>query len=261
MILPVSPVLHLAAGSPPWLTLAAGLALFLHIGGGGVGLVSGAAALSFRKGGRAHRWAGTVFFVAMLTMAGVAAIVAPFTARPSNMVGGMFTAYLVVTAWATVRRRPGEVGVFEVGAFLLGLAAIAGGLALIGLAASDPARILGGQPVQALYLVVAVMGLAAALDLKVILRGGVRGAQRIARHLWRMGLALSIASASFFIGQPRVFPAALRGSPLIIALAVAPLVAMIFWLLKVRFTNPFKAMRAPFASPGEPVAASGKQPC
>jgi len=235
-----SALLHLPPGSPLWLGLAATLALILHIGGGSLGLVSGTAALTFRKGGRWHRRAGNVFFVSMLTMSAVAAIVAPFTARPSNMVGGMFTFYLVATAWATVRRKEGEVGVFEVGAFLLGLGAIAGGAALIGLAAGNPTRILGGQPVQALYVVVAVMALAAALDLNMILRGGVSGAQRIARHLWRMCLGLFIATSSFFLGQQQVFPASVRGSPILLVLAVAPLAVMIFWLVRVRFTNRFK---------------------
>ena len=235
-----SALLHLPADSPLWLGVAANLALALHIGGGALGLVSGAAALTFRKGGRAHRLAGNVFFGAMLTMSAVAVIVAPFTARPSNTIGGIFTFYLVATAWATVRRKEGVVGVFEVGAFLFALGVTAAGVALIGLAAKDPARILGGQPALALYIVVPVMALLAALDLKVILRGGVCGAQRITRHLWRMCLGLFIATASFFLGQQQVFPAPLRGSPILFGLAVAPLAAMVFWLVQVRFTNRFK---------------------
>jgi hypothetical protein len=235
-----SAVLHLAADSPAWLGLAANLALILHIGGGGLGLLSGTAALAFRKGGRWHRMAGNVFFVSMLTMSAVAAIVAPFTARPSNTIGGIFTFYLVATAWATVRRKEGVVGVFEVGAFLFALGVTAAGVALIGLAAKDPARILAGQPALALYIAVAVIALLAALDLKVILRGGVSGARRIARHLWRMCLGLFIATGSFFLGQQQVFPAPLRGSPVLVVLAVAPLAAMIFWLAQVRFTNRFK---------------------
>jgi hypothetical protein len=78
-----------------------------------------------------------------------------------------------------------------------------------------------------------------------------------------MGLALFIASASFFLGQPKVFPAPLRGSPILVALALAPLVLMIFWLLRVRFTNRFKPGatdlgRTPRGSLGEP--AGGHRP-
>lgn len=52
--------LQVPAGSPWWLELAADALLFLHIAGGAVGLLSGAAALIARKGGRAHRIAGVV---------------------------------------------------------------------------------------------------------------------------------------------------------------------------------------------------------
>ena len=232
-------ILHLPPGSPPLLRDAATLALFLHIGGASVGLVSGAAAMVFRKGERAHRWDGNVFFVSMLTMAAVGACVAPFLPVPqwSSTGAGIFTLYLVATGWATVKRQEGVVGVFEVGAAFaaLGAAAAFAGLAWVG--AHSPDGTVGGVPYQPALIFGAVAALAAACDLRVILRGGISGARRIARHLWRMGLALFIASASFFLGQPKVFPAPLRGSPILFALALAPLVLMIFWLLRVRFTK------------------------
>ena len=43
--------------------------VLLHVSGGVIGLVSGAVALSFRKGSRAHRVAGNVFFISMLIAA------------------------------------------------------------------------------------------------------------------------------------------------------------------------------------------------
>jgi hypothetical protein len=73
-----------------------------------------------------------------------------------------------------------------------------------------------------------------ALDLKVILRGGVSGVARIARHLWRMCFALFFAAASFFLGQQKVMPAFMHGSPLLFIPALAPLALMIFWLVRVR---------------------------
>jgi uncharacterized membrane protein len=238
-------ILHLPPGSPPLLRDAATLALFLHIGGASVGLVSGAAAMAFRKGGRAHRWAGNVFFVSMLTMAAVGACVAPFLLVPqwSSTGVGIFTFYLVATGWATVKRKEGVVGVFEVGASFaaLGAAAAFAGLGWAG--AHSPDGTIGGLPWQPAIVFGAVAALGAGCDLRVILRGGVSGIQRIARHLWRMCLGLSIASGSFFLGQQQVFPAPLRGSPILYLLAVAPLGMMIFWLLRVRFTNQFQPMR------------------
>jgi len=43
--------------------------LIIHICGGVIGLLSGVAAVSFRKGSPRHRKAGNIFFISMLTMA------------------------------------------------------------------------------------------------------------------------------------------------------------------------------------------------
>ena len=92
--------------------------------------------------------------------------------------------------------------------------------------------------------------IAAASDLKVILKGGIAGAPRIARHLWRMCAALTIASGSFFLGQQKFLPVALHGSPLLFVPVFAPLLLMFFWLLRVRLTNWFKR---PSAAPNVAV--------
>ena len=43
-----------------------------------------------------------------------------------------------------------------------------------------------------------IAALAAMLDFNMIARGGIEGAHRIARHLWRMCFAMTGAMASFF---------------------------------------------------------------
>ena len=90
------------------------------------------------------------------------------------------------------------------------------------------------------YVFAGVAVLAAAGDLRMILRHGVFGAQRIARHLWRMCVALFIATASLFLGQQQVFPEFVRGSPILYVPVIAVLGVMIFWLIRVRFTGRFK---------------------
>jgi ABC-type transport system involved in cytochrome c biogenesis permease subunit len=72
--------------------------LVLHISAGIVGLLSGTAAMIFRKGSRRHAQAGDVFVVAMLTMALCAVWLATLKQQPGNVVGGVFTFYLVATA-------------------------------------------------------------------------------------------------------------------------------------------------------------------
>jgi len=84
--------------------------------------------------------------------------------------------------------------------------------------------------------------LSAAGDVRMLVRGGVFGAHRIVRHLWRMCFGLFIATGSFFIGQPQVFPAFIRKTNLLLVLGILPLILMIFWLIRVRFTNAYKRM-------------------
>src|SRR5947199_10017915 len=93
--------------------------LIIHICAGVVGVLSGAAAMSFRKGSRPHRVGGNLFFVAMLVMGSSAAYL-------GNIVGGLFACYLVATAWLTARRREAETSIFDWAAFqfALGLGAV-----------------------------------------------------------------------------------------------------------------------------------------
>jgi uncharacterized membrane protein len=230
--------LQVSPDAPLVVHAAAAAVLALHIAGGTAGIVAGATAMVARKGGRLHRASGTVFFVAMLTMATIAAAVSPLLREPleerwTNTTAGVFTLYLVATAWATVRRRPGEIGRFEVAAALvpLGIAAMGLLLALVGPPTGK------GDGFATVYAFAVIASLAALGDMRMIRRGGISGAARVTRHLWRMGLALFVATGSLFLGQQQVFPEPLRGSPILMAAALAPLAAMVFWLLRVRLAR------------------------
>lgn len=74
----------------------------------------------------------------------------------------------------------------------------------------------------------------------MLVRGGISGTQRIARHLWRMCFALFIAAASIFMARQQIFPALLRKTGVLFLLSFLPLILMIFWLIRVRFANAFK---------------------
>lgn len=244
--------LHLSPDSPAWIRDAAATVLALHIGAGGLGLASGATALGARKGARLHRWAGNVFVVCMITMGVIGAAVAPLLPQRSSVVPGLLAGYLAASAWITVKRPAGALGVSEVGAFLFALAAAATGV-MFGLqATAGPLGRLDGDP-AANFLVFAIFaGLAAALDLRMILSGGLSGAQRIARHLWRMDSALLLAATSFFLGQQRVFPPALRGSPVLFAPEILIIGLMVFWLVNMRRRRPSSA--APMQRQATPLA-------
>lgn len=223
------------AAESPWLVHAgATTILVLHIAGGTVAMIAGTVALALRKGGRPHVVAGNVFFVAMLVMASIGAVVAPFlvTAQGNpklfDSIAGFFTCYLVITGWLTVRRKAGTIGSAEVAAFVFA-SVLAAAAILLG------TRTAGNA--SAYYGLGGIIALAAALDLKVILNRGITGSPRIARHLWRMCLALFVAIGSFFLGQQRVMPEFMQGSPWLSLPPLAVLAMMVFWLLKLRLAR------------------------
>jgi hypothetical protein len=231
-------ILHVAPGSSWWLFAAANLILFLHIAGGTIGIASGALALCSRKGGRWHRAAGTVFLVSMLIMASIGAATSPFLPVPSmtNLAAGTLTVYLVATGWVAIKREDGRIGRIERGGLLVATAVVAAGISFIVRATNSPTGRIGATPPQAFYVFVFVGTMAVAGDIRMILRGGLSGGARIARHLWRLSAALTIASGSFFLGQQRVMPTLMRGSPWLFVPVIAPLLLMLWWLIRVRLT-------------------------
>lgn len=215
--------------------------LVIHICGGVLGVISGFAAMALRKGSQWHRVTGNVFFVAMLVMGSTAAYL-------GNVVGGLLACYLVATAWLTARRRAGDTSIFDWAAFLFALAVGVLLMTHVVRLATGAVAPTPGVPIEMIFLLGFVTLLAAAGDLRMLVRGGVFGRQRIARHLWRMCFSFFIATGSFFLGQQQVFPKAWRGSAVWFVPALLPLVAMIFWLIRVRFTTAFR---------GKSVSGSG----
>ena len=214
--------------------------LILHISGGIIGILSGAVAIVLRKGTRRHALAGQVFVIAMLVMSSCGTFLAIVKSQPGNVLGGTVTFYLVATAWRTARRpEKAAPGVFDWTAllFVLALEAV---FATYGVKALlSPTGSIWGYP-AALYLIWAgVVLLFITGDVRMLARGGIFGVHRVARHLWRMCFALFIASGSFFLGQQKVMPAAIQGSPFLFVPAFLPLLLLIFWLVRVRFRNAY----------------------
>jgi hypothetical protein len=97
-----------------------------------------------------------------------------------------------------------------------------------------------------------VLLLAAAGDIRMLVRGGISGRHRITRHPWRMCFGLFIATGSFFLGQQQVFPVFLRGSVFLTVLALLPFPLMIYWLFRVRFGKAYKVRLSPMPAPASP---------
>ncbi len=233
--------------------------LLAHICGGTLGLLSGTAAMTFRKGSPRHVLAGKVFVASMLTMGAVAVYLAITRHQPNNIGGGIFTFYLIGTAWLTARRRDGETSRFDWVALLiplaLGVLTWLSGISVVRRGASSQ----DGVPVAMTFFMGSVMLLAAAGDVRMLVRGGILGAKRIARHLWRMCFGLFIAAGSFFfgganrplrllstVGLGQHLPRALFSIGLYLVLTILPLVLLVFWLVRVRFMSTYKKPNAVF---------------
>lgn len=221
------------------------IAFVLHIAGGTVGLVSGTVAIFARKGGKLHRRAGLVFFISMLVMAVFAAYLA--VVRPGQIVNlliAILASYLVTTAWLSVHRKTGRAGIAEkigfgvISSIFLPFALLSFELATgmtPFLKSSIPFK---GPVLIAVYVFTSMIGIAAVTDAKVVFAGGISGAPRIARHLWRMCLGLAMAAGSAFTnGLPRLLPGPMHVTTVYFLPQFVPIALLVFWMVRVRLTG------------------------
>jgi hypothetical protein len=228
------------ASLPHWMST---VAFVLHIGGGTLGLMSGLTAAFTRKGSRVHRGAGALFTVSMLIMAAAAAYLA--VVRPGqlpNLIIAAMVFYLVVTAWLAAHRRDGEAPGLPEKAALAWIVCLCIPFAILSffVAIGRGPAVVQGPVVIAVYVFTAIVTLAALADARMILRGGVSGAARIARHLWRMCFALALAAGSFFTNAvPKFLHIPFSNWLFLPQLLV--LLFLLFWLIRVGFTGWWKA--------------------
>lgn len=219
--------------------------LVLHISAGILGLISGAFAMTFRKGSERHRMAGDIFVVAMLTMGLCGSYLALLKHQTNNVFGGLLTFYLITTAWLSGKQRDEGPGIFDWGALAMALA-IGTSLFTLGV------RVMNGQaegqagvPIGMYFFMGSIPLLAAVGDVRVLARGGISGRPRLVRHLWRMCFGLFIATGSFFLGQQQVFPEALRKQYILAPLAILPLFLLIYWVVRVKFSARWRSLIVP----------------
>jgi len=208
--------------------------VLIHIIAGVLALSAGAVALYAVKGSRLHRKSGLSFVVAMLVMSGSGALMAVFVEPDGvNVVAGLLTFYLVCTAVLTVRppfeQERDVLKALMLAALLLG--AFAFGLGLE--AMNSPDGTVNGIPAPPLFMfgVVGVVG--GLLDARLLRTGRIQGTHRLLRHVWRMGLAFFIATASFFLGQAQVFPEPLRKLSVLAVPVIFVLLILAYWVLRL----------------------------
>ena len=216
------------------------LALLIHFGGGLLGLASGAVAVAATKGGLAHRRAGILFVIGMITGGIFASGIALYERNYGSLVGGAFTAYLVFTAFTTVKPLVGpNAHVTNVALMLVAFVVALTQLTFGVIAVNNPVR---GVPTPMIFFIGTVALLAAVGDWRLLRAGSITGTRRLARHLWRMCFGLFIASGSFFLGQAKFLPKAMRITPLLLALGIAPLIVLLYWMWRIRLRKRLQGM-------------------
>ena len=219
------------------------LSLAFHVAMGVAALAAGYVAIAARKGGMLHRRSGVVFVYTMIAMGLTALGIAIYEGK-DDVAGGVLTVYLVFTGLTTVKPVRGVGRGAHIGLMLLAFALAAAGFARAFAALEMPGNQIEGVPAGMMFFLSSIVLLAAIGDARLIWAGGILGTRRLARHLWRMCFGLFIASGSFVsqLVMMRFMPEWMRSVPVIVVLAAAPLVVLLYWMWRVRLRQNLRGL-------------------
>ncbi|MBV9191735.1 MAG: DUF2306 domain-containing protein [Betaproteobacteria bacterium] len=231
------------------------VALAFHVAAGTVALAAGWVAMVARKGGTYHRRSGHIYVCAMIAMGLMAVGISVYESKES-IAGGALAGYFVFTAWTTVRPLPQAGRQMDFVLMALAWVFAASGFAQAFTALGKPGHQVDGVPAGMQFFMSTIVLLAAIGDVRMIRAGSLQGAQRLARHLWRMCFGLFIATGSFVaqLVQMTFMPAWMRSLPVILVLAAGPLVVLVYWMWRVRLRQ------NPTPAGGRPRLMSGYDP-
>jgi hypothetical protein len=183
-----------------------------------------------------------VFAYAMGVAGLFAAIVAFYEGKTGMVVGGLSILYFVFTATTTVKplpayQRPIDT-VLMVLVLMTAMFTFRDGMVVWAM----PRHMREGVPAGMAFFLATIYLLAGIGDARVLRAGTITGTRRLARHLWRMCFALFIATGSFFLGQMKFIPEPIRYLPALLALGVAPLFVLLYWMWRVRLRGRVSGM-------------------
>ncbi len=220
----------------------------IHTPAGTLALITAFIAMFAEKGSAYHRKAGSWFTASMILMliSGIAA--AYLKGSIDDMMLGAIVLYTVFTAWLTVRDKQNKARLLEVIALLW----------IVGFAISAFSISMGWQSGEVSSLAYLIWGGLATLcalgDIRNLYYSGLSGAQRIIRHVWRIGFSLVWAALAFTDKIVKILGANLTSMPeeqLLFIVAIPTLfilIAILYWVAKILFVS-----RESFAHYGEPV--------
>jgi len=210
--------------------------MIIHVTFGGVAILSGFIGLLSKKGFLVHRVAGRVFMISMVVMAIAGSIIAFQKPEMITLLAGLYTIYLVISAMVTVRStlllHSWQGYVMALFACCIGLSGIYYGYQ----ANLSADNLYDGFPAAPYLFFGGLALISAGMDLKVIVQKHITGAYKIARHAWRMCLALFIAAGSLFDGPgTSMFPDALQGSTLLLVPQGIVVLLLSYWLFRILY--------------------------
>lgn len=174
-----------------------------------------------------------LFVFTMLLMSASGAVMAALKPEALSVIAGSLTLYLVITGLLTVRPLSRGTRQVDLAAMLAALTIAGAGMFFGFEALNSLTGSKDGFPAPPYFVFATVALLGALMDMRMWLARGVKGAHRLARHLWRMCFALFIAAASFFLGQAQIFPQSLRKLPILGMPVLLVLLLMLYWLWRV----------------------------
>ena len=222
----------------------------VHILAGTLGLLTGYVALYAAKGSVLHRRSGMLFVFTMVTMAvfGLTIAVVRDIAPAINIPAATLTLSLVITSLTTVR--PLGAGtrwlnlIATIVSFAVGLTMLTWGFEAL---ANGGTR--NGMPAFPFFMFGVVGMLAGLGDIRVMRSGPLKGAPRLARHLWRMCFALFIAALSSSVQFGKMIPEPYRVRALLVLPVLAVLVTMFYWLWRVRIRQSLRGIVVRISAP------------
>ena len=207
----------------------------LHILMGVFALISGVIAFSVQKGASLHKKSGLIFVITMLIMSSTGAVLAALNGEKLNIVAGCLTFYLVATAYLVVHPFKQRDQLYNTLLMIFGLIVGVSGMIVAVSTLNDGGTKIDGQPTQVLIVFSAIALLASVSDLRIVLASRLKGNQKFIRHIWRMGIAMFMATASFFLGQSQVIPEEIRTIAFLVTPVFLVLLLTIYWTVRVQF--------------------------
>jgi hypothetical protein len=99
---------------------------------------------------------------------------------------------------------------------------------------STPTHLLEGYSPKLYFAFGSVALIGTLLDVRMLAHGGFAGAARTTRHLTRMCLAMFMATSSFFLGQAKLFPPAVRESGVLRVPVLLVVAGLLYSLVRIQ---------------------------